>query len=92
MRVLNVKLPSDKQLKEFDDWEKDRPSHDEHGEDSWQHPMGERLTQAKCWNWRMEGNQLYCDTDFGPMRQTILTSHILVGEKNGQPLFREIKV
>lgn len=86
-----MKLPNEKQLTEYDKWDKPRPSHEEHNtEDSWEHPLGERLIQAKCWNWHMEGNILCCDTDFGPLRQNIPTDYICFGEKDGLPLLRKV--
>ena len=86
-----MKLPDKKELKQFEKWDKPPPSHEEHGtEDSWEHPLSERLTQAKCWNWTLEGNLLKCETDFGPLAQTIPSNYILLGEKNGKPLLKEI--
>lgn len=85
-----MKQLSAKQLKEFDDLEVERPSHEEQGEDSWEHPISEKMVQAKCWNWRLEGNQLKCDTDFGPLCQTIPTGYICTGEKDGLPILKQL--
>lgn len=68
----------------------DPPEHKEHGEDSWVHPISEKLVTAKCWNWHMQGNILHCDTDYGPMSQTMPTNVICVGEKDGLPILKEI--
>lgn len=69
----------------------DPPEHNEHGEDSWQHPIFEKLVQAKCWNWRMEGpGVLKCDTDFGPFQQILPTNVICLGEKDGLPILKEL--
>lgn len=85
-----MNLPSEKQLEEFKKWGAELPSHDKHGEDSWNHPISEKMSQAKCWNWHMEGNILKCDTDFGPLSQVMPTNVICTGEKNGVPILREL--
>jgi hypothetical protein len=86
-----MNLPSDKELKEFEKWHKAAPSHIEHGlQDTFDNPLGAQLKPGNPRNWRMKGNMLYCDTDFGPMAQTMPTSHILVGEENGLPVFRKV--
>lgn len=85
-----MQLPSQKQLKEFEAWGKKAPTHDAHGTDSWEHPISERMTRAKCHNWRMEGNMLKCDSDFGPFAQTMPTNVICLGEKNGLPILKEL--
>jgi hypothetical protein len=86
-----VKLPDPKLLKWFDEVDKPPPTHEEHGvEDTWEHPLSEKLVKAKCWNWQLRGNLLTCDTDFGPLAQTIPTGYILTGEKNGLPEFKKI--
>lgn len=68
----------------------DPPEHKEHGEDSWFHPISENMRQTRCWNWRMEGNNLHCDTEFGPMMQKMPTNVICLGEKDGLPILKEI--
>lgn len=51
----------------------------------------EKLKPAKTWNWKLEGNQLSCETDLGPMTQTIPTDVILTGEdENGLPILQRI--
>lgn len=66
------------------------PEHKPHGEDSWEHPISEKMVRAKCWNWHMEGNMLYCDTDFGPLGQVMPTNIICLGEKDGLPILKEL--
>jgi len=85
-----MKLPDKKSLEEFEAWDKEPPTHDSHGEDSWSHPISEKMTQAKCWNWTLEGNLLKCNTDFGPLAQTIPTNYILIGEKDGLPILKQV--
>lgn len=67
------------------------PEYQAHGEDSWAHPISEKLVTANCWNWRMEGpGVLLCDTDYGPLRQILATNIICTGEKDGLPILREL--
>lgn len=86
-----MKLPDEKELKQFDKWHKTPPSHEEHGvADTYENPLSERLIKGNCHNWRMEGNELICDSDFGPLRQTIPTDYICVGEKDGLPILKKV--
>lgn len=82
-----MQLPDKKQLKEYEKWKKAPPTLQSHQiEDSKEHPLSEQLLPANCRNWRLEGNELCCDTDFGPLRQRIPTSYIMKGlDKNGLP-------
>lgn len=86
-----MKTPDEKTRKEFEKWGEPAPAHDEHGEDTWEHPVSEKLVPAKCWNWHMEGNQLKCDTDLGPLSQTIPTGYICLGtDENNLPILKEL--
>ena len=50
-----------------------------------------KLKPAKTWNWKLNGNQLSCETDLGPMSQTVPTDVILVGEDDrGLPILRKV--
>lgn len=50
-----------------------------------------QMQPAKCWNWRLEGNTLHCDTDLGPMTQTISTDYILRGtDEKGLPILVKV--
>lgn len=63
------------------------PSTDVHGTPE---EIRANLKQARTFNWRLEGNLLTADTDFGPLAQTIPTDMILVGEEGGLPVFRKL--
>lgn len=82
-----MQLPSRKELKDFERWHKTPPSLKSHGlEDSPEHPLSEQLLEAHPRNWKLQGNELLCDTDFGPLRQRIPTDYIMKGlDKAGLP-------
>ncbi len=51
----------------------------------------EKLVPAECTNWKLSGNQLTCDTQHGPLSQTIDPSYILTGvDESGLPTFRKV--
>lgn len=61
-----------------------------HGTDE---DIREKLKPLKTRNWRLEGNQLTCDTDMGPLTQTIKAGYICDGtDGKGLPLLRKISV
>lgn len=78
------------ELKQYDWMKIPRPSQDRHVEDTWEHPLSEKLEQANTSNWRQEGNKLTCDTQFGVFTQILPTNLILIGEENGLPKFKDI--
>lgn len=87
-----MQLPDEKTLKEFERWKVAPPSHEEHGvADTFEHPLRERLISGNCTNWRLEGNELCCDSDFGPLRQVIPTDYIMTGvDAKGLPVFKKV--
>ena len=87
-----MNLPDEKTLKEFERWKKAPPSHEEHGiRDTYENPLGEQLPKGNARNWRMEGNELICDTDFGPVRQRIPTDYICHGtDDKGLPILKKL--
>jgi hypothetical protein len=87
-----MNLPDEKELKEFDYWKVARPSHEPHGvQDTWENPLSKQLVSGNPRNWRLSGNQLTCDTDFGPLTQTIPSDHILIGEDDKHlPIFKKL--
>lgn len=84
--------PSDKQLKEYRRWGVEPPSHDEHGEDSFAHPISDKLVSVNPRNWRMEGpGLLVCDTDIGAYTQNLGPNVICLGtDKKGLPILKEL--
>lgn len=87
-----MNLPDEKQLKEFDKWHKARPTLEQHGvQDTFDNPLSGQLLEAHPRNWRMEGNLLACDTDFGPLRQHISTDWICLGtDDKGLPILKKV--
>lgn len=87
-----MKLPDEKELKQYDRWGKDRPSHEEHGVvDTWENPLSDNLKSGNARNWRMEGNHLKADTDFGPLDQVISTDYICLGtDEKGLPILKKV--
>lgn len=84
--------PSEETLKEFEKLGIDPPTIVSHGvEDSFEHPLSEKLVRASTTNWRQVGNTLICDTEHGEFVQTIPTNQLLVGtDENGLPIFKEV--
>lgn len=83
----------EKSLKWFDRQGVARPTHLPHGVyDTPDKPLSEQLTRLKCRNWRLEGNLLKCDTDQGPLVQSLpSTEYICHGDgPDGLPLLTRI--
>lgn len=87
-----MQLPDDKELKFFERHQLQPPTHEEHGVvDTWEHPLSDRLIKGNPRNWHLEGNMLSCQTDFGPLSQTIPADHILIGEdENHLPILKRL--
>lgn len=87
-----MQLPDEKELSKYDKWGKARPTHEEHGiTDTVQNPLGEQLINSNPRNWRMEGNQLIADTDFGELRQNIPVDYVCLGtDKANLPILKKI--
>lgn len=83
------KLYSDGYLNWFDKMGQSRPFHADHhsAED-----ISKVIQKAECKNWRMEGNELIADTQFGPLRQKIPTGYICVGEEDGLPQLKKVVI
>lgn len=61
-----------------------------HGTDE---EIREKLKTLKTWNWKLQGNQLTCQTEMGQLTQTVPTDVILVGEdEKGLPILKKIVV
>lgn len=87
-----MQLPDEKELKWFERIKKAPPSHEEHGVvDTWEHPLSESLLPSNPRNWRLSGNELSCDTDFGPLTQRIPPNYILLGEDKAHlPILKKL--
>jgi hypothetical protein len=80
----------EKTLQEFDRWGKARPTSEGHGTPE---EIRANLKRAQCSNWRLEGNVLYADTDFGPLVQTIPTNYICRGtDSEGLPILAKLSL
>ena len=87
-----MEIPNKKELKEYERWHKAPPSLQQHDiEDTKEHPLSEQLIPGNPTNWRLEGNELCYDTQFGPMRERIPTDWIMTGvDKNGLPIMKKV--
>lgn len=76
------------EAKEFVDLGITPPTSQAHGTEE---DIRQNLVPLKTRNWRMRGNQLIADTDFGELAQTIPTDYICKGtDKNGMPILVKI--
>lgn len=51
------------------------------------------MKQAVCTNWRLVGNILHCDTDLGPLAQTIPPDYVLRGvDENNLPILTKLNL
>lgn len=83
----------EKTLKWFDYHGLKRPTHLPHGiKDTPENPLSEQLPRLTCRNWKLEGNVLSCDTEMGPLVQTLpSTDYICKGtDTNGMPILQKI--
>lgn len=86
-----MNLPDEKELKFYERHKVAPPSHESHNiADTFENPLSEQLLKGNCRNWRLEGNTLLCDTDFGPLSQVIPSDYICIGEKDGLPLLKKV--
>lgn len=83
-------LYTEKELSWYDRHGKARPEQATHGEDTWEHPVSEKLEKSQCTNWHLEGNKLTCDTNNGKLVQFIPTNYVLDGTDNGLPRFKRL--
>lgn len=85
-------LPDPKELAWFEKMKVAPPTHDNHGvQDTWENPLSDKLVAGNPRNWRMEGNRLMCDTDFGPLVQNIPTDYICLGtDQKGLPILKKV--
>ena len=65
------------------------PSHTSH--DLTPNDIARRVTPLKPRNWRLEGNKLIADTDWGPLVNYIPTDYILTGtDGRGLPILKKL--
>lgn len=76
------------ELELFKQWQVPLPSRDAHGTPEDIRSNLKRLTPR---NWRLKGNQLIADTDFGPLVNYIPTDYILDGvDEDNLPKLRKL--
>lgn len=81
------------ELADFKNWGVSLPSRDPHGTDSSANPISSNLQKAEFKNWRLKGNKLTADTQFGEYSYLIPPNYILEGtDDNGLPILTKIKV
>lgn len=87
-----MNLPTEKELEFYDKNNVARPTHDGHSvRDSFENPLSEQLKSGNPRNWRLEGNLLHCDTDFGPMAQRIPADYVCMGtDDKGLPILKKV--
>ena len=76
------------ELESFNNWGVPLPSREVHGTDD---DVRANLKPLTPTNWRMKGNWLIADTDFGELSQRIDPSYILTGtDDKGLPIFKKV--
>jgi hypothetical protein len=81
--------PDERTLREFEKLGIEPPSIVSHGVTA--DEIERNMVRAEMTNWRLDGNQLLCDTQFGPMSQTINPSYILKGtDADGMPILVKV--
>lgn len=83
-------LYSEKELEQFDRWNVPRPSHLPHGTDE---DIRKNLKPMKAMSWRLEGNKLIAETEFGPVVNFLPTEYIMEGiDEKGLPKLRKLDI
>jgi len=83
-----MQLPEEKELKQYDRWGVQRPTHEEHGEFN-----VESLIPFKATKWWLEGDTLYAQGNHGVVANRIPSDYICVGmnEKN-LPILQKVVI
>lgn len=80
-------LPEEKELRQFDRWGVERPSHDEHG------TLLEELVPFKATKWWVEGNTLFAEGNHGVIANRIPNDYICTGmDDTGLPILEKIDI
>lgn len=67
---------------------KEPPKHFEHGTEE---DIANNMKRLRPEAWKLEGNQLVGETEFGTLRQTVPTDMILTGtDEDGRPIFKKV--
>lgn len=77
-----------KEDRQYIKWGVAPPEHQAHGTPE---EIRANLKAAECTNWRLDGNKLTADTNFGTLVQYIDPSYVCDGtDNNGLPILRKI--
>lgn len=80
------------EIQNFKDWQVPLPSRDPHGTDSPENPIGSNLQRVILKNWRLIGNKLTADTQFGEYSYLIPPNYIMTGtDDQGLPKLTKIE-
>ena len=72
----------------YEKWGKTPPTSDAHGDEE---TIRKNMVRLKPRNWKLQGNQLTADTEFGPLVNYIPTDYVLEGvDEDGLPKLRKI--
>lgn len=83
-----MQLPSERELKQYDRWGVERPSHTEHGDFN-----PDNLIPFEATRWWVSGNELHADGNHGHFMQRIPTDYICTGtDENNLPIFKKIVI
>lgn len=81
------------ELQDFKNWQVPLPTRDAHGTDSATEPISSHLQKVEFSNWRLKGNKLIADTQFGEYAYLISPDYMMTGtDDNNHPILTKIKV
>lgn len=84
---------SPQELEDFKNWQVPLPSRDPHGTDSSAQPISSNLQKVELSNWRLKGNKLTADTQFGEYVYLIPSDYIMKGTNDaGLPILEKIVI
>lgn len=79
------------EIAQFKEWNVPLPTRESHGSDSYDNPASSRLVKAQPTNWRLVGNELTADTQFGKLVRIIPSDYIMTGVgKDNLPILKKI--
>ena len=79
---------SPEELEDFKNWKVPLPTRDAHGTPD---DIRSNLKKLTPRNWRLQGNKLIADTDFGPLVNYIPTDYLLMGtDADNLPVLKKI--
>lgn len=83
-----MNLPDERELKQYDRWGVNRPTHEEHGEFDL-----DKLVPFKAHRWWCEGDLLYAEGNHGVVVNRIPVDYICLGtDENNLPILRKVDI